>query len=114
GGSARPRAAPGAPPPARYSNAPRPTRGLGFRPPGPIPPQHPEEPWPRSCPGASAPSWRPTTGPSWPPSTTAAGPTPCPCCAPWSTGSCGVRTRYLAAHPFASLTVLGEGFGGEG
>ena len=23
------------------------------------------------------------------------------------------RTRYLAAHPYASLTVLGKGFGGE-
>ncbi|MFL6295310.1 MAG: pyridoxamine 5'-phosphate oxidase family protein, partial [Actinomycetes bacterium] len=32
----------------------------------------------------------------------------------WSSGTDRrVRTRYLAARPFASLTVLGEGFGGE-
>jgi PPOX class probable F420-dependent enzyme len=32
----------------------------------------------------------------------------------WSSGTdLRVRTRYLAARPFASLTVLGEGFGGE-
>jgi len=32
----------------------------------------------------------------------------------WSSGTeRRVRTRYLAARPFASLTVLGEGFGGE-
>ena len=32
----------------------------------------------------------------------------------WSSGTDRrVRTRYLAARPFASLTVLGQGFGGE-
>jgi PPOX class probable F420-dependent enzyme len=32
----------------------------------------------------------------------------------WSSGTDRrVRTRYLAARPYASLTVLGEGFGGE-
>ena len=32
----------------------------------------------------------------------------------WSSGTeRRVRTRYLAARPFASLTVLGQGFGGE-
>ena len=32
----------------------------------------------------------------------------------WSSGTeRRVRTRYLAARPFASLTVLGKGFGGE-
>ena len=32
----------------------------------------------------------------------------------WSSGTDRrVRTRYLAARPFASLTVLGKGFGGE-
>jgi PPOX class probable F420-dependent enzyme len=32
----------------------------------------------------------------------------------WSSGTdLRVRTRYLAAHPYASLTVLGKGFGGE-
>ena len=32
----------------------------------------------------------------------------------WSSGTdLRVRTRYLAARPFASLTVLGQGFGGE-
>jgi PPOX class probable F420-dependent enzyme len=32
----------------------------------------------------------------------------------WSSGTDRrVRTRYLAARPSASLTVLGEGFGGE-
>jgi PPOX class probable F420-dependent enzyme len=32
----------------------------------------------------------------------------------WSSGTdLRVRTRYLAARPFASLTVLGKGFGGE-
>ncbi len=32
----------------------------------------------------------------------------------WSSGTDRrVRTRYLAARPLASLTVLGQGFGGE-
>jgi PPOX class probable F420-dependent enzyme len=32
----------------------------------------------------------------------------------WSSGTEGrVRTRYLAARPYASLTVLGRGFWGE-
>ena len=32
----------------------------------------------------------------------------------WSSGTdLRVRTRYLAARPFGSLTVLGQGFGGE-
>jgi PPOX class probable F420-dependent enzyme len=32
----------------------------------------------------------------------------------WSSGTdLRVRTRYLAARPYASLTVLGQGFGGE-
>jgi PPOX class probable F420-dependent enzyme len=32
----------------------------------------------------------------------------------WSSGTdLRARTRYLAARPFASLTVLGKGFGGE-
>ena len=32
----------------------------------------------------------------------------------WSSGTdLRVRTRYLAARPFAGLTVLGKGFGGE-
>jgi PPOX class probable F420-dependent enzyme len=32
----------------------------------------------------------------------------------WSSGTdLRVRTRYLSARPYASLTVLGQGFGGE-